>query len=241
MVKVSILLPTYNNYEDLGNAITSVMDQTYTDWELIIIDDASTDETQALLKTLLLNNKYPNNKINVITNEINMGTYISLNKALLIANGEYIARLDSDDMYHPTFLQKSIDILDNNQHIAVRSLYKRYFTNTNNEIFLSNDKKGDITLVYRKALISKIGYYDSVRFCADTEFTERLLKTNHTIYELNEVLYFAKRRENSLSTSPTTCKGSHLRDAYTTAFRKWHSTTPLEKLSIPYPQTMRPF
>lgn len=231
MVKVSILLPVYNNKDDIVNAIQSVIDQTYKDWELIIIDDCSTDGTKELIKQY--------NKCNFvfIENIKNVGVYSSLNNGLLRAKGEYIARIDSDDRYISTFLEKSINILDTHPQIMmVKSLYQREG---------GRPVCGEITSVYRKAVIDKIGYYDSIRFGADTEFDYRFKKVfgNHKIYKLNEVTYHAKRREGSLTTSKitgiATNAAASIRKDYMQNASKWHNST--AKSYMPYPLIERPF
>lgn len=233
MVKVSVLLPVYNNKDDIVMAIQSVFNQTYKDFELIIIDDCSTDGTKEVIEEFILrNNQYD---IAFIQNIKNIGTYSSLNNGLLLATGIYIARIDSDDIYNPTFLEKSIDILDNNNNfIMVKSLYKR-----------DNEKPacGEITSVYRKEIIDKVGYYDSIRFAADTEFDYRVKKVfgKDKIYNINEVLYYAKQREGSLTTSTITgiVSAKSIRMEYVKNAVGWHNTT--NNLYMPYPLKERPF
>ena len=234
MKKISVLLSVYNNQEDIPNAIKSVIDQTYKNWELIIIDDCSTDKTLEIIEDIILqNSQYC---IILIKNKKNIGVYSSLNRGLKIATGDYIARIDSDDTYFPMFLEKNIEILDNNdKYIMVNSMYKRD---------MDNPCFGEITCVYRRqTVIDKIGYYDSVRFAGDTEFDYRFKKVfgNHSIYKINEVLYYAKKRNNSLTTSDKTgiISAASIRTTYVKNANKWHTTT--NKLYMPFPLIKRPF
>jgi len=101
--KVSILMPMYNVEKYIRSAIDSVLSQTYENWELIIVDDGSVD------KSLQMTNKYDDNRIKIIASE-NGGYVQAVNKclALVSQDSKYIARLDSDDTYEPTFLEQSL-------------------------------------------------------------------------------------------------------------------------------------
>lgn len=91
---VSIIMPSYNSGEFIEDSIKSVLDQTYHNWELIIIDDCSTDNTISIVESL------NNNKIKIIKNKNNLGAAKSRNKGIEIAQGQFIAFLDSDDLWH---------------------------------------------------------------------------------------------------------------------------------------------
>ena len=110
--KVSILITTYNSELYIDRAIESVINQTYTNWEIIIIDDNSTDDTIKLLKKHVNMNT---NKIKIIYNNMNYGTYYSLNEALKISKGDFITKLDSDDVYHLDKLKNQIEFCFKNQ------------------------------------------------------------------------------------------------------------------------------
>lgn len=100
---VSIIMPSYNTAQYIGATIKSVLNQTYTNWELIIVDDCSTDNTDEVVK------KYLNDKrIKYLKNEQNSGAAISRNRALRAARGQWIAFLDSDDLWMPEKLEKQI-------------------------------------------------------------------------------------------------------------------------------------
>ncbi len=95
----SIIIPTYNRASFISKAVESVIAQFYVDWELIIIDDASTDNTQDLLL------RYSDQRIQVYVNEKNMDRSASRNKGIALAKGEYICFLDSDDYFLPHHLE----------------------------------------------------------------------------------------------------------------------------------------
>lgn len=229
----SILLPVYNNKEDIINAITSVINQTYTNWELIIINDASSDETaETIVEFLAQINK---DNIILLSNEKNAGTFISLNNGLMLAKGKYISRIDSDDTIDKKFIEEYTNIFNKNP--TYRIAQAKYSRNGSHGIH------GEITIVYEKSIIDEIGYYDSVRFGADTEFHMRIKKKygDHKIIKLDKLLYHAKKRNGSLTTSPLTGlhgSGQTIRQKYVSQFNNWHNKG---NLYMKYPLDERPF
>lgn len=88
---VSIIMPSYNTAKFIGDSIESVLNQTYTNWELIIVDDCSTDDTDKIV------NNFKDSRIKYLKNKKNVGAALTRNKALREAGGTWIAFLDSDD------------------------------------------------------------------------------------------------------------------------------------------------
>lgn len=104
---VSIIMPVYNSEKFLDTAIQSVLDQTYSEWELIVINDASTDKSKEKLE------KYTDQRIKVIENKENLGIAKSRNKGITLANGDYISFLDSDDWWLPEKLVQQLQLMKN--------------------------------------------------------------------------------------------------------------------------------
>ena len=102
---VTIYIPSRNYSQYLENSINSVINQTYTNWELILIDEASTDNTFIIAQKF--ERKYPN-KITLIKNEKPQGLQKVANKILKIANGKYMMRLDADDWLHEIALTEMV-------------------------------------------------------------------------------------------------------------------------------------
>ncbi len=102
---VSVIIPTYNRAHLLGRAIESVLDQTYQDFEIIVVDDASADETEEVVKS------FGDDRINHIRHQKNKGGSAARNTGIKAARGEFIAFLDSDDEWVPKKLEKEIDRL----------------------------------------------------------------------------------------------------------------------------------
>ena len=108
---VSIIMPSYNTAKFISETIDSVLTQTYTNWELIIVDDCSTDNTDEVVKSFL-----SDDRIKYIKNEKNSGAAFSRNRALREAKGKWIAFLDSDDLWLPEKLEKQISFMKKNDY-----------------------------------------------------------------------------------------------------------------------------
>ena len=115
---VSIIMPSYNTAQFIGESINSVINQTYTNWELIIVDDCSTDNTDQIL------NSFHDSRIKYIRNKENSGAAICRNKAIKEAKGNWIAFLDSDDLWISTKLEKQIDFMKKNNYDFSYSKYE---------------------------------------------------------------------------------------------------------------------
>lgn len=107
MPEVSILMPLFNSERFLEEAVLSVVQQTFSNWELIICDDASSDNSVAIAKAL----SKSDSRITLLENDRNLGASISRNRCLSAARGRYIAFLDSDDLWLPLKLQKQISFM----------------------------------------------------------------------------------------------------------------------------------
>ena len=108
---VSIIMPSYNTAKFIYETIDSDLTQTYTNWELIIVDDCSTDNTDEVVKSFL-----SDDRIKYIKNEKNSGAAFSRNRALCEAKGKWIAFLDSDDLWLPEKLEKQIAFMEKNDY-----------------------------------------------------------------------------------------------------------------------------
>lgn len=105
---VSIVMPSYNTGKYIAETITSVLAQTYTNWELLIVDDCSTDDTDAVVAG------FSDPRIRYFKNEQNGGAAVSRNRALREARGRWIAFLDSDDVWLPEKLERQIAFMEKN-------------------------------------------------------------------------------------------------------------------------------
>ncbi|SVE49507.1 uncharacterized protein METZ01_LOCUS502361, partial [marine metagenome] len=113
MPLVTVLMPVCNGEKYLSQAIDSVLNQTFTDYELLIVDDCSSDHSTNIIKT------YMDKRIKLIINKRNIGQTKTLNKGIDLAMGRYIARIDQDDMYHKDKLLKQINMATKNNYDVV--------------------------------------------------------------------------------------------------------------------------
>ncbi len=113
MPKISVIMPAYNAEKYIAEAIDSILNQTFGDFEFIILNDCSTDRTEEIIRS------YTDPRIVSLKNEQNMGVAATLNKGLSVAKGEYIARMDADDISLPERFAKQVAFLDKNPAVAV--------------------------------------------------------------------------------------------------------------------------
>ncbi len=116
-----MLLPVYNGATYLGEAIRSILGQTFTDFEFLIIDDGSTDESVAIIQ------EFHDPRIRLFHNGTNLGLVASLNRGLKLARGEYIARMDADDISLPHRLERQITFMDSATDIGVSGAWMESF------------------------------------------------------------------------------------------------------------------
>ena len=118
---VSIIMPAYNAELYIASAIESILGQTYQSWELLVVNDASSDSTGKIVEDI----KQKDSRIRLFTNKSNQGIAESRNLALENARGKFIAFLDSDDLWMPDKLSKQVDFMNRNNSYISYSGYKR--------------------------------------------------------------------------------------------------------------------
>jgi len=123
-MKVSVVLPVFNGTRYLSEAIESVLAQDFTDWELLIINDFGSDDGSAEIARQY---EAKDSRIKLIQNDERLGLAESLNLGIRIAQGEYVARLDADDIALPARFNKQVDFLDKNQHIGICGSWQHHF------------------------------------------------------------------------------------------------------------------
>jgi len=126
--KVTVLTSVYNGRAYLNEAIESVLNQTYSDFEFLIIDDTSTDNSVEII------NSYQDPRIRLFKNEKNIGQTASLNIGLGLAKGKYIARLDQDDVCLPKRLEEQVDFMQKNPAVAIVASWEHTIDSEGNKI-----------------------------------------------------------------------------------------------------------
>lgn len=142
---VSVIMPSFNTAAFIGDSIQSVFAQSYKDWELIIVDDCSTDNTDQVVKPFL-----DDQRVRYLKNEKNCGAAVSRNYALREAKGKWIAFLDSDDLWLPEKLEKQIDFMEKNDY---------HFSYTNYAEIDIEGKRNGISVTGPKR-ITKSGFFN---------------------------------------------------------------------------------
>lgn len=206
---VSIITPTFNSEKFIAETIQSVQNQTYENWEMIIVDDCSYDKTVSIIADFIKLDL----RIQLFQLEKNSGTGIARNHALTKAKGSYIAFLDSDDLWKPVKLEKQIDFLLKNKlpftfsfyeciDEAGKSLNKRVEAPTNltyRQLFFCN-YVGNLTGIYEVNYFGKITI-SSIRKRQDWMLWLTILKKIKTAQVIPESLAYYRIRENSISAS----------------------------------------
>ncbi len=203
---VSILMAVYNGEKFLREAIESMLNQTYRNFEFLIINDGSTDSTEEIILS------YNDERIRYIKNETNLKLIASLNKGLDLANGKYIARMDADDISLPERLEKQVDFLERNQGTGVLGTWVRTIGLENNyevhfkqghdqirfELFFHNYLHHPTVMIRGDLIkINKV-YYENYLHAEDYAFWVKL--TEFTRIEIfPEVLLNYRMHESNIS------------------------------------------
>ncbi len=182
-MKVSIIVPVYNGEAFIEEAIKSVVEQTYTDWELIIINDSSTDTTEKIISEWC----QKDTRISLIQNSNEKGLYGALNTGLSHAKGLYICRFDADDINEPTRLAEQVSFLDRNLDIAVVGGYYKTFGANKPTVrkhptspvvlawkFISNTYFCHPSTMFRMSILKTVPEYPNV-VCEDFAFFSKVM------------------------------------------------------------------
>lgn len=206
---VSIITPTYNSERYIQETIKSVQNQTYSNWEMIIVDDCSTDNTVKIIEKI----QKTEPRIILFKLEKNSGAGIARNKAIELAQGRYIAFLDADDLWKPEKLEKQINFLTNNNQVFTFSFYEWIDENGNflnkkitspnplhySELLFCN-YVGNLTGIYDTNFFGKIPM-SSIRKRQDWIYWLTVLQKIEKGYPVPESLAYYRVRQDSISSS----------------------------------------
>ena len=198
--KVSIIIPTYNREKFLTRALNSILIQTFKNFELIVIDDASTDNTEKVLKNFQKKDK----RIKYFRNSQNKGPSESRNIGIRMAKGKYIAFLDSDDEWLPQKLEKQLKFIENknakvvtcwayvNDKIRKKKYFYKvpYYKNPISKILKKNYiLSGPSSVILERKVIDKVGFFDSlIRYGEDWDYWIRIIKAGYNFFVVKEPL-----------------------------------------------------
>ena len=210
MLKVSVIIITYNRAELLRSAIKSILNQTFQDFELIVVDDASKDNTPGVVQS------FSDRRIRYIRHETNKKEGGARNTGVENSKGEYIAFLDDDDEWMPDKLQRQVDLMDSSSLFVGgvytgflkidrktgKTLARRVPTKRGNifhDMFIQNWVATPSTVLIRKACFEKVGLFDvSIPFGADYDMWTRISREFHFEY-IRDALVNYYVHENRLS------------------------------------------
>jgi len=206
---VSVIMPSYNTAKYIVDSINSVLAQTYQDWELIIVDDHSTDNTMEILQ------QYTDKRIRIFSNRQNSGVAVTRNRAIEKAKGRWLAFLDSDDLWCPDKLEKQIAFMERNGHSVSYTKYEKIDElgkplkiEVSGPMVVDSDKiilcnwLGCLTVVYDADKIGKV-LSSNVRSRNDYSMWLQVVKKD-SCYLLNENLAkYRKHKFGSISSHGT--------------------------------------
>jgi glycosyltransferase involved in cell wall biosynthesis len=226
MPKISVCIPVYNCDEFIAQAVDSVLKQSMKDWELVVIDNCSTDRTLEIVQ------QYKDIRIRVLKNEENLGFEYNWNRALDESKGEYIKILPADDMIEPNCLEMQYALLNSNPSLALvccqrkiidyrnktigtRGMVKKSFESDSCIMIKKIVRSGTNLIgepgavIFRNEVLKKIGGFNTENFyVVDLDFWVRVLTTGKLYYQADVLSSF---RVSGVSTS-TMIKSSQAED-----------------------------
>jgi glycosyltransferase involved in cell wall biosynthesis len=213
----TVIIPLYNKEKYIENAIKSVLNQTFTDFELVIIDDFSSDKSAAIAAT------FESEKVQLIYHEKNCGLSASRNTGIKKANSNYITFLDADDLWKPTFLESIFQLIQNFPEARIfatnyeevwdaviknpcngSEILPKYFTGYIN-FFKINIKQGIYnhgSVCFHKEVFEKVGFYNKkINFSEDLDFNIRANYNFKLAYTNSVQMRYFMQTENQLTQS----------------------------------------
>ncbi len=210
---VTVIMPVYNAAPFLSIAIESILNQTYKNFELLIINDGSTDDSLQIIKS------FSDQRIKLINNDVNIGIIKTRNKGISLSSGKYIAMMDADDISLPTRLEKQVNFLEENINVTAlatkliqineKGIETGYWpedfkTTTSTQIKQTLpiiNCIGQPTIMMRANIVKAIGYKNAFAHNEDWGLWLQLISEGYIIAKLNEILL--QYRIHSKSTTVT--------------------------------------
>lgn len=204
---VSVVMPVYNGDKYLIEAIQSILNQTFYDFEIIIIDDGSKDKSRSIVKSII------DRRIVFIQNSLNRGNYCCRNYGMQISKGKYICVMDADDISEPERLQKQFQFMEDNSEIGIcgtfirnipSNISPRFITDCEHlkVAFLSNNFCSHPSLIMRKVYLDKynLHYNEDYYYSADFDLCARGFR-HFKIENIPEVLLQYRRHKDQISSA----------------------------------------
>lgn len=205
---VSVLTTCYNREKYISDCIESVLTSTYQNWELIIVDDKSTDQSVAIAKQYAEKDK----RISVYVNESNLGDYPNRNKAASYATGTYLKYLDADDIIYPNSLQIMVDSMEKHPDAALgisgknlndikpypiqyqpTDIYEKHFLNRG-LVWV-----GPSSTIIKRTIFNELNGFSGKRFVGDTEFWLKVCASHPLLKIQSGLVYVRKHKRQEYS------------------------------------------
>jgi len=226
---ISIITPSYNSKPFIKMCIDSVLAQTYKNWEMIIVDDVSQDNSNEIIKEYIKNDS----RIQLIKLDVNSGAAIARNRAIKEAKGRYIAFLDSDDYWHEEKLAKQLEFMHAKQIALSFTSYYRVDEDTGEVIdqqksvekveykmLLRQNIMGCLTVMYDTQVLGKV-YMPEILRRQDYALWLKILKQIPFACGVPDVLAYYRVRNSSISSNKIIASKYH-----------WKVLREIEKLSL---------
>ncbi len=213
---VSIIMPAYNCGDFIGETLDSVINQSYKNWEVIIVDDCSTDNTAEVVKEYIKKD----NRIKYHKLEKNSGAAVARNKAIDLATGKYLAFLDSDDVWFPEKLAKQIGFMEENDYGFSCTSYTKIDEQGEylNRTIVAQPKRdydgvlktcpGNSTVIYNAEKLGKFKIPD-IKKRNDYVMWLQVIKKEKYLYGIEEPLGSHRIRTESISSNKRSLLGYH--------------------------------
>lgn len=208
--QLSVILSVYNGADYLRAAVDSILSQTFRNFELILINDGSTDSSKEIIES------YDDPRIRLINQE-NHGLVFSLNRGFSLAAGEYIARMDADDISSPSRLEKQMEVISSKPEVAVVGSFFSYIDEEDNHLdtvmasptkdidikrslYVANPLAHGSTLIRKSVWKAVGGYIDTYKSTEDFELWRKIADLPKTKFAIvPEVLYWYRINPNGIS------------------------------------------
>lgn len=211
MPTVSVIMPVYNGEQYLAESINSLLDQTFIDWELIIVDDGSTDQTSQIVRSF----SQKDSRIRLVNHANNLGLVASLNDALLATAGKLIARQDADDLSTPDRLEKMVHFFQENPETGLVGS-NGYYLDEGGKVVGDSDfpldheeiRKAILTgkspffhgsWMFRRECIEKVGLYNSLLFSGEDKDYWLRVGEQYNTGNLPDKLYYYRVHANAFT------------------------------------------
>ena len=216
---ISIILPVYNGEKYIGESVSSILNQSFKNFELLVLNDGSIDGSRDIIKG------FNDPRIQLVDNEENLGLTKTLNKGLKLCSGEYVARMDADDICLPNRLQVQFDFLEKNSEVDVVGSNFRILGTKTTSAYPDEDNKIKLklnfenalahpTVMFRQAIAQKFSYPSNVLHCEDWLFWSELAANDIQFANLNEVLLEYRMEGQNISVINNDSKRERFLNAY---------------------------